>query len=1111
MRMERASNSFPTMPKLTYTSGSPDNTTPRHGEHTLPNSVQEYLDHGAPEGGRNRTLFAAACQMRDIGATESATVETLLRRALADGLKEGEAVHAIKSAFAAARREPPTGSTGHEWTPPPRKGMPSAGMVRPSQNTAKPGAISEARPIPLPETLADGFKTLLLTAFKEGEGVCIAPTHENEDGSRTPSRGATLSREAWLEKLEKKGSLQRIYSTKEGLFIRVNPMKKGGKGTNEDVTAFRHVLVEFDTDAKGSEISKELQLGAIIHSGLPITAILDSGNKSVHAWVRLDAASLEEYDARVDAVYSLFDSAALDKGNRNPSRFSRCPEGRRTERGEVREQRLLAVNLGAKSWADFERLRTTAELGEPVTLEHLLNYDVPNDPNNMIGARWLCLGGSLVVVSQCLSGETPIHDPYDGSTLSVKERAERGSAFHVLARKPDGTPVIAPAHPPKRFTLQPMMRVVFSNGESMKVTPHHRFLTTQGYVYACDADRQMRGGERVLLPSISGADLAAWRKGALHSSQRVQDSTDNCSCRCRQCDEPLQSDRDSAQGLPPSRGDAHGHTHSHRREDDLCEGLSCSLCHPASAPLSMKDSLSQSEHGGEFFRHIAGQPSSHPATRISLSLRQESEIASPHTVAQPSECVPPAMPDACRGLHRSAADGHSFAETSEAVRSLHQVQMLPRPERGIVHTPLGHADSFPGSIETMVDGTSLTIGSGLIASVVEVVSIEAAEPEVYYDFFVPEWNNYWACGVWSHNSGIGKSSLNMQLGIGWALGREDMTFGIKPVRPLKSLILQAENDEGDLAEAAQGVVNSFGLSPEERKLANGNLLWHRITTYTGAEFCRKLEDLVTLHKPDIAWIDPLINFIGDDLSEASVIANFCTGWLNAISRKTGVIFALIHHTGKPPKDGAARGTNSDLAYAGLGSSALVNWAREVMVLSRVKTPEGDPATFTLTACKRRKRAGMRDTSGEVSEEIYIRHASDGTIRWEQCEKPEPPEKPKKGRKGDTPAAGGYSLRRRGEGTEAIPGVLESAEGGGEGGDSRAPDASAPEASTGRSYTLRRGGPTPKLDSNARAVIAAALAANGGILTPAEREQFAATFGVSSKTIRRFEDATNGVD
>lgn len=748
------------MPRFKYTSGPQDNPHAHtsNGD-TLPNSVQEYLDNGAAQGGRNRALFSAACQLRDIGATEGFAVETLLLRATQDGLKPGEATHAIKSAFAASRREPPTGSTGQPWQPSNNRRPAPAMVARPSQKTAKPGAISESRPIPLPETIADGFKTLLLTAFKEGEGVCLAPTRENEDGSRTPVRGTTLTREAWLEKLKKKGSLSKIYSTKEGLFVRVNPMKTGGKGTNDDVTSFRHALVEFDKDAQGQDIPKELQLGAIIHSGLPITAILDSGNKSVHAWVRVDAANLEEYEARVEAVYSLFDSAALDPSNRNPSRLSRCPEGRRTEKGEVREQRLLALNLGAKSWADFERVRNTANLGEPIRLDYLLNYNTKEDPNNMIGNRWLCLGSSLVIVSQ---------------------------------------------------------------------------------------------------------------------------------------------------------------------------------------------------------------------------------------------------------------------------------------------------------------------------------------------------------------SGVGKSSLNMQLAIGWAAGREDMTFGIKPVRPMKQLILQAENDEGDLAEAAQGVFFAQEISAEERAVINENLLWHRITSATGEEFCRTVEDLVTLHKPDIVWIDPLINFIGDDLSEASVIAQFCTGWLNAISQKTGVIFALIHHTGKPPKDGASRGTNSDLAYAGLGSSALVNWAREVMVLTRIKTPEGDPATFSFTACKRRKRAGMRDMSGEVSEEIYIRHAADGTIRWEQCDKPEAPEKAKKGSKKEdkAPAAGGYALKKKGEGTETIPGVLEREDGTGESGESAAPTQGATEAPQSRSYTLRRGRPS-KLPREAQAAIIAAIRANGGLITPAEREQFATTYGVSTMTIRRFEDAANG--
>ena len=49
-------------------------------------------------------------------------------------------------------------------------------------------------------------------------------------------------------------------------------------------------------------------------------------------------------------------------------------------------------------------------------------------------------------------------------------------------------------------------------------------------------------------------------------------------------------------------------------------------------------------------------------------------------------------------------------------------------------------------------------------------------------------------------TGIGKSSLSMQLMLLWALGRA--ALGIQPARPLKSLLIQAENDDGDLSGRA---------------------------------------------------------------------------------------------------------------------------------------------------------------------------------------------------------------------------------------------------------------------------------------------------------------------
>ena len=613
----------------------------------LPRSLQDYLDAPVAEGGRNRALFNAAAQCRDIGESESNAFSLVGLKAIRDGLSEIEARTCIGSAYASAPREAPRakgrsagasngGRTGRDYTL--RRDYGSKMESHPSK------ALEEAAPMTVPQPVeAEGFEKFLLAAFKEGEGVCISRGRETEDGQIVPDVGVTLPREKWLERVRKKGGdVTKVEGTKLGLYVRMNPIKPLSKrNLNEDVTALRHVLVEFDKDEHGVDIPKEKQFGMMLASDLPITAIIDSGNRSLHAWVRVDAENLEQYKERAEKVYSLFPD--IDSGNHNPNRLSRAPDGFRTVDLRVVRQRLLKLGGGASSFESWEALNEAKTQGEGYTLEELLAYDVENDPNTVIGNRWLCKNGSLVIV----------------------------------------------------------------------------------------------------------------------------------------------------------------------------------------AP-----------------------------------------------------------------------------------------------------------------------------------------------------------------------SGVGKSSLTSQLSLGWSCGRSDLTFGIKPIRPLKQLILQAENDKGDLAEGLQGVIKGALLTTAQRKIANENLFFRRITTLTGEAFLHAVEGFIQLYRPDVCWIDPLLNFIGDDASKQEVISKFCVEGLNVIGHRTGTIFALIHHTAKPKSAADKRGqTSTDMAYAGFGSSGLTNWSREVLVLDRVEVPEGEPPTFTLTACKRRLRAGMvtlaREDEGGTgipTEQIYIRHSTD-RIAWVQCPKP----------------------------------------------------------------------------------------------------------------------------
>lgn len=313
----------------------------------LPRRTLDYLKRGAPEGTRNAELFDAACQFRDAGICADEAEAQLIARAVADGLGEAESRTAIRSAFAHAPRQPV---------------QPGLGAARPRPASSHPPSTQPSQPrcprftpepLPLPDPVDCGFLRLMDTCFRPEEFVAIAPATEDDEGNVIPKRGVTLTVEQWRKRVENKGGIDKCFTTPLGLFIRINPMREGG-AKNDDVTSYRHVLVEFDRNAKGERIPKDVQFGAIVSSGLPVSAVIDSGNKSIHAWVRVDAPDASEYKRRVDIIWDWFEGLNLDKQNKNPSRLSRCPEGWRMVEGERRQQQLLAVNVGAESWAEWE-------------------------------------------------------------------------------------------------------------------------------------------------------------------------------------------------------------------------------------------------------------------------------------------------------------------------------------------------------------------------------------------------------------------------------------------------------------------------------------------------------------------------------------------------------------------------------------------------------------------------------------------------------------------------------------------------------------------------------------------------------------------------------------
>ena len=155
-----------------------------------------------------------------------------------------------------------------------------------------------------------------------------------------------------------------------GAYICINPLDGDYIG-NKNVTSYRHALVESDEMERGKFAAIVKQLN------LPIAAMVDSGNKSLHAIVKIDAEDARQYAERVRVLYERCErnGIVIDKANKNPSRLSRMP-------GAVRNgkrQFLAGLSQGAGDCEEWEEwyAEETDELPDAVPLDRMLGDNLP--------------------------------------------------------------------------------------------------------------------------------------------------------------------------------------------------------------------------------------------------------------------------------------------------------------------------------------------------------------------------------------------------------------------------------------------------------------------------------------------------------------------------------------------------------------------------------------------------------------------------------------------------------------------------------------------------------------------------------------------------------------
>lgn len=237
-------------------------------------------------------------------------------------------------------------------------------------------------------------------------------------------------------------------------------------------------------------------------------------------------------------------------------------------------------------------------------------------------------------------------------------------------------------------------------------------------------------------------------------------------------------------------------------------------------------------------------------------------------------------------------------------------------------------------------------------------------------------------------TGIGKSSSAMQAMILWACGRD--YFGIKSSGPLKSLLIQAENDDGDLVEMRDGVIAGLNLTEGEKALASKNVIVAREDRRTDSKFFAEVvRPLLKTYNPDLVWIDPALAYLGGDSSGQCDVGVFLRNQLNPLIRQYNCGAVLLHHTNKPTKGKDGRSSNaSDYAYLGNGSVEWANWPRAILALRSL----GADGRFELRAAKRGRRLDWKESDGQTPALCRIvQHTKKaGVICWELAASSEPP-------------------------------------------------------------------------------------------------------------------------
>ena len=219
--------------------------------------------------------------------------------------------------------------------------------------------------------------------------------------------------------------------------------------------------------------------------------------------------------------------------------------------------------------------------------------------------------------------------------------------------------------------------------------------------------------------------------------------------------------------------------------------------------------------------------------------------------------------------------------------------------------------------------------------------------------------------------GAGKSKLSQHWSLNVALGRPFL--GLTPTRALKVLYVQAEDTVDDLHDSMVGFHEQHGLLKADRAILDQN--WACVTAHglAGEEFVGFLKREIEVFKPDVVITDPLLAFVGCDLTNQDGVTEFLRRGIGPMLMEQKCGWICVHHASK----GASGKFGGSKVSKSLGTVEISAFFRGVIDLERKK---GDPDALVMEIAKRNRQAGLRDAEGKPVRKQEIRMGEE-SVSW----------------------------------------------------------------------------------------------------------------------------------